>query len=61
MDTADDPTQGHNQTRCRRCGGFVTARFARVFGDNDDQVYGCHQCTSTRELFSASSATGSSD
>lgn len=35
---------------CRRCGGFVTRDFARVFGDNADRVHGCPACLSTRML-----------
>ncbi|WP_425495438.1 DUF7563 family protein [Natrinema halophilum] len=29
---------------CRSCGWFVTPRFARMFGNNDHEVYGCRQC-----------------
>lgn len=29
---------------CDNCGKFVTADFARVFGDNDGNVYGCLDC-----------------
>jgi len=29
---------------CNDCGAFVTSRFARVFGDNEDNVYGCRTC-----------------
>lgn len=36
--------------RCRGCGSFVTGRFRRVFGDNDNRVYGCHECSSMSEL-----------
>lgn len=42
-------------TQCHGCGAFVSARFIRVFGDNDDRVYGCHQCMSTQELFDGGS------
>jgi hypothetical protein len=37
-------------TTCGHCGAFVTPRFARVFGDNDDQVHGCPACTTLAEL-----------
>ncbi|WP_435366042.1 DUF7563 family protein [Haloarchaeobius sp. DYHT-AS-18] len=29
---------------CNGCGGFVTSRFARVFGDNGNDIYGCRSC-----------------
>lgn len=35
---------------CNRCGSFVTMRFTRVFGDNEDTVYGCHNCLAMTEL-----------
>lgn len=35
---------------CDRCGGFVTADFARVFGDNDDRLSGCLDCTPRERL-----------
>jgi hypothetical protein len=35
---------------CNNCGGFVTPDFARVFGDNRNDVNGCVSCMSFREL-----------
>lgn len=35
---------------CNDCGTFVTPRFARVFGDNADDVYGCRNCKPVVEL-----------
>lgn len=35
---------------CNGCGAFVTPLFVRVFGNNDNDVYGCHDCLSTTEL-----------
>lgn len=35
---------------CRNCGGHVTPRFARVMGDNEDQVFACPDCQGFREL-----------
>jgi DNA-directed RNA polymerase subunit RPC12/RpoP len=35
---------------CYNCEAFVTADFARVFGDNEDRVYRCTECTSYRAL-----------
>lgn len=39
-----------SQSRCGRCGEFITPQFARVFGNNDDEVYGCLSCQRTRDL-----------
>lgn len=36
---------------CNKCGGFVTAEFTRVFGDNHDEVFGCINCRNATELF----------
>lgn len=30
---------------CQNCGGMVSDDFARVFGDNDDVVHGCPECS----------------
>lgn len=35
---------------CDNCGAFVTTDFARVFGDNENDVSGCVACMSFREL-----------
>lgn len=35
---------------CAICGSAVTVRFARVFGDNDDEVAGCLECATWQEL-----------
>lgn len=32
-------------TTCSDCGGFVTKDFARTFGDRDDEVHACPDCT----------------
>jgi len=39
-----------SQRRCHNCGSFVTQQFSRVFGDNADEVYGCLNCRTTRDL-----------
>lgn len=36
---------------CNECGSFVTADFARVFGDNADQVFGCTSCMTASEIY----------
>ncbi|MFC4357933.1 hypothetical protein ACFO0N_08215 [Halobium salinum] len=48
MATRETRTDG--QSRCNSCGSFVTPRFARVFGGNDDEVFGCLACQRTRDL-----------
>ncbi|EJN57478.1 DUF7563 family protein [Halogranum rubrum] len=37
-------------SECSDCGAFVTSRFARVFGDNEDNIYGCRNCLPVRAL-----------
>jgi hypothetical protein len=41
---------------CKNCESFVTADFARVFGNNDGEVFGCADCTPFRELMMGESA-----
>ncbi|SFR65703.1 hypothetical protein SAMN04487947_3179 [Halogeometricum rufum] len=36
--------------KCNNCDTFVTPRFARVFGDNEDDIYGCRNCLSVTAL-----------
>jgi hypothetical protein len=44
----DDCVSG--RTRCLHCGSYATQRFARVFGDNDNDLYACLECTTMRAL-----------
>lgn len=37
---------------------MVTGQFARVFGDNDDDVYGCPNCCGVKELYNGAGASG---
>lgn len=37
-------------TECENCGAFVTARFARVFGDNDHTIHACTECRTATEI-----------
>ena len=46
---------------CNTCGGFVTADFARVFGNNADTVYGCAACSTTSEILSGKVAADSAE
>lgn len=41
---------GHAENRCRNCGSFVTRDFARVFGNNYNEVYGCLECMTATEV-----------
>lgn len=36
--------------RCLACDAMVSAQFARVFGDNQNDVHGCPRCQTSREL-----------
>ena len=42
----DEPAE----TDCQGCGSSPTEQFRRVFGDNDDVVHGCPECSTYREL-----------
>jgi hypothetical protein len=35
---------------CNNCGEFVTRDFVRVFGDAEDEVFGCPSCMNMREV-----------
>lgn len=37
-------------TECDTCGNTVTSQFARVFGDNNDDVDHCPNCSVYREI-----------
>lgn len=37
-------------TRCRNCGAHVSPRFVRVFGNNEDELYHCLECSTFRDL-----------
>lgn len=36
--------------QCQSCGSFVTRDFARVFGSNDGEVYGCLDCMTASQV-----------
>lgn len=44
------PSEWRHMPQCNQCGAFVTARFARVFGDNQDTLHGCRSCMSVGDL-----------
>lgn len=37
-------------TRCRNCGTYVSSQFAKVFGDNEDEIHRCIECSTLRDL-----------
>lgn len=41
---------------CQGCGGSVSTRFSRVFGDRDDVVHRCPNCTSYSEIVDGAAA-----
>jgi len=45
-------THTHNgqRNRCQNCQSYISHRFARVFGNNDDEVYGCINCSTLHSL-----------
>ena len=43
-------------TICRYCDNHVTARYARVFGDNEGRVHRCPACDSEKRLALGSAA-----
>ncbi|MGM0592756.1 MAG: DUF7563 family protein [Halobacteriota archaeon] len=36
--------------RCRNCHSYVSQQFARVFGNNDDEVHACIECSTLHTL-----------
>lgn len=46
----DAETDTGSSVKCRGCGEPWTKQFARVFGNNDDEIEQCPECESYREL-----------
>lgn len=42
--------RGTHEHRCLSCDTYVSADFARVFGNNDDTIYACLNCTTLAAL-----------
>lgn len=38
------------ERRCNHCETKVSKQFQRVFGDRNNEVHGCHECMTYREL-----------
>lgn len=45
----DEDKNGFSVDECQNCGNSVTLQYRRVFGSNDDIVFGCPDCTTFRE------------
>ena len=43
-------SQPVRKNRCRNCNAYVSQQFARVFGNNDDRVQACIQCSTLHAL-----------
>jgi hypothetical protein len=43
---------------CNNCGAFVTRDFVRVFGNNDQELFGCLACSEFTSLIHGAGATG---
>lgn len=41
---------------CKRCGTAVSKAFRKVFGDNENDAYGCRDCYSLKELCEGAAA-----
>jgi hypothetical protein len=47
---AEQRGTGTHEHRCLSCDTYVSADFARVFGNNDDTIYACLNCTTLAAL-----------
>jgi len=47
MDRLDFP----DKNKCQNCGRHLTSAYAETFGDRNDIVHYCGECTTERELF----------
>ena len=51
--SSDEPV---GRSHCRSCGGHVSAEFARVFGDQANEVYACLACARNGALVDGAAA-----
>lgn len=43
--TAGERPKPQTRNQCRNCKQYISHQFARVFGNNDDEVFGCVECS----------------
>jgi DNA-directed RNA polymerase subunit RPC12/RpoP len=55
---SSQPWQPAPSGECLACGAQVTPRFARVCGDNNDDVHACPNCASTTAVINGAAARG---
>lgn len=46
----NDRSPSQASTQCQNCNNYVTPQFARVFGDNDNSVHACIECSTLHAL-----------
>lgn len=49
---------GHQNNQCEKCNSYISFQFARVFGDNNNRVYGCLNCEKLHVLREGEGGTG---
>lgn len=43
-------TDPGRRRKCHNCESFISRKFARVFGDNDDRAHACIECSTLHSL-----------
>lgn len=43
-------SRSESSQRCHNCDSFISQQFARVFGDNQDNVHACIECSTLSSL-----------
>lgn len=52
-----DPQQdAYTDDQCQYCGAYVSQRYRRVSGDNNDIAHACPTCTTGREITNGAAA-----
>lgn len=49
MTPIENTATASEKNRCQECGANVTPRWRKVFGNNENEVYGCPDCTNSVE------------
>lgn len=50
IENAEEQLDTNNRVRCGNCNETVSKQFARVFGNNDDEIDRCPDCATYREI-----------